>query len=56
MNRIWSENGKYFPKADVEHWLEADWHFPPIAMLFNTNFVWYHVEERLTLACVKKVR
>ena len=53
MKRMWVEGSRYLPRAASKHWLEADCHFPVMAMMYGVNFVWYNVEVGETIACIK---
>ena len=33
--------------------MDANWHFPVLAVMYDVNFVWYNARDNVTCACVK---
>ena len=35
MKRIWDEGGQYLPICPKKYWVEADWYFPVLAVMYS---------------------
>ena len=53
MKRMWLKGRRYLPKAPVNSWVSANWHFPCLAVMYGVNFVWYDCDNHMTYSCVK---
>lgn len=53
MKRMWLKGRRYTPRAPVNSWVSANWHFPCLAVMYGVNFVWYDCDNHMTYLCVK---
>ena len=53
MARMWKEGVRFLPNCDEFYYVDANWHFPVLAVMHGVNFVWYNVRDNVTCACVK---
>ena len=51
--RMWEEDATFLPECEEFYYVDANWHFPVMAVMHDVNFVWYDVKEGSTCACVK---
>ena len=51
--RMWEEGATFLPQCEEFYYVDANWHFPVMAVMHEVNFVWYDVKEGSTCACVK---
>ena len=40
MAKIWAEGVEFLPKCNEFYYVDANWHFPVMALVYGINFVW----------------